>query len=73
MQPDQQNENDNRGLKRETGQAPGSDQPKDPATLEEQLNEGLEDTFPGSDPVSVTITGIPRSPEDPEQPRREDK
>lgn len=27
--------------------------------LEEQLDEGLEDTFPASDPVSVTVTSIP--------------
>lgn len=27
--------------------------------LEEQLNEGLEDTFPASDPVSTTVTSIP--------------
>ena len=27
--------------------------------LEEQLDEGLEDTFPASDPVSSTITSIP--------------
>ncbi|MFB9949459.1 hypothetical protein ACFFP0_11405 [Rhizobium puerariae] len=27
--------------------------------LEEQLNEGLEDTFPASDPVSATVTSIP--------------
>ena len=26
---------------------------------EQQLNEGLEDTFPASDPVSATITSIP--------------
>lgn len=31
----------------------------DRATQEEQLNEGLEDTFPASDPVSATITSIP--------------
>lgn len=35
---------------------------EDADTLEEQLQEGLEDTFPGSDPVSVTITGIPGRP-----------
>lgn len=29
------------------------------ANQEEQLNEGLEDTFPASDPVSATITSIP--------------
>lgn len=27
--------------------------------LEEQLDEGLEDTFPASDPVSATVTSIP--------------
>ena len=30
----------------------------DPSVLEEQLQEGLEDTFPASDPVSVTSTLI---------------
>ncbi len=30
--------------------------------LEEELEEGLEDSFPGSDPVSVTSTAIPGSP-----------
>lgn len=27
--------------------------------LEEQLDEGLEETFPASDPVSVSVTSIP--------------
>jgi hypothetical protein len=36
---------------RERGQA---------AELEEQLEEGLEDTFPASDPVATTITSIPK-------------
>lgn len=27
--------------------------------LEEQLNEGLEDTFPASDPVATSTTSIP--------------
>jgi hypothetical protein len=27
--------------------------------LEEELQEGLEDSFPGSDPVSVTVSSIP--------------
>lgn len=31
---------------------------EDPGTLEEQLHEGLEDTFPASDPVSVVSTLI---------------
>lgn len=32
---------------------------EDKHTLEEQLQEGLEDTFPASDPVSVVSTAIP--------------
>jgi len=31
----------------------------DARDLEEQLDEGLEDTFPASDPVSATVTSIP--------------
>jgi hypothetical protein len=31
---------------------------EDPKILEEQLQEGLEETFPASDPVSVTSTLI---------------
>lgn len=30
--------------------------------IEEELEEGLEDTFPASDPVSVTSSSIPGSP-----------
>ncbi|MDH6231149.1 hypothetical protein M2281_001721 [Mesorhizobium soli] len=40
---------------------------EDRATLEEQLQEGLEDTFPGSDPVSVIVTAIPGRPKQPRQ------
>ncbi|MBY5541569.1 hypothetical protein HFO60_16270 [Rhizobium leguminosarum] len=32
---------------------------KDLALLEEELEEGLEDSFPASDPVSVTSPSIP--------------
>ncbi|MBW9056583.1 hypothetical protein [Rhizobium mesosinicum] len=32
----------------------------DQGTMEEQLDEGLEGTFPASDPVSVTSTAIPK-------------
>jgi hypothetical protein len=32
---------------------------KDAALLEEELQEGLEDSFPASDPVSVTVSSIP--------------
>lgn len=38
---------------------------EDPATLEEQLQAGLEDTFPASDPPAVISTAISRkSPKD---------
>ena len=32
---------------------------------EEELEEGLEDTFPASDPVSITSTSIPGRPAKP--------
>jgi hypothetical protein len=32
---------------------------KDTDEMENQLDEGLEDTFPASDPVSVTVSTIP--------------
>ena len=32
---------------------------KDAAEMERQLDEGLEDSFPASDPVSVTVSTIP--------------
>ncbi len=35
---------------------------RDKALDEEQLEEGLEDTFPASDPVSVTSPSIPGEP-----------
>jgi hypothetical protein len=31
---------------------------------EEELDEGLEDTFPASDPVSVTVPSKPGKPND---------
>lgn len=36
--------------------------PVDKDDLEEELEEGLEDSFPASDPVSVTFTSIPGAP-----------
>ncbi|MFC5756347.1 hypothetical protein [Rhizobium sp. GCM10022189] len=33
---------------------------RDEEAMEEQLDEGLEGTFPASDPVSVTNTAIPK-------------
>ncbi|BCH30805.1 hypothetical protein MesoLjLc_27350 [Mesorhizobium sp. L-8-10] len=38
------------------------DRPTDQTELQTELDEGLEDTFPASDPVSVTSTAIPGSP-----------
>ena len=39
----------------------------DKGNLEEQLNEGLEDTFPASDPVATTTTAIPAGTPKPPQ------
>ncbi|BCG85979.1 MULTISPECIES: hypothetical protein [unclassified Mesorhizobium] len=35
------------------------------ADAEEELEEGLEDTFPASDPVSITSSAIPGAPAKP--------
>ena len=35
----------------------------------EELEEGLEDTFPASDPVSITATAIPGAPLKPGKPK----
>lgn len=35
------------------------------ANAEEELEEGLEDTFPASDPVSITGSSIPGAPAKP--------
>lgn len=37
---------------------------------EEELEEGLEDTFPASDPVAVTNTSISGAPAKPGKPKR---
>ncbi len=42
--------------------APPTDRPDDPENLREELDEGLEDSFPASDPPSVTSTAIPGGP-----------
>jgi hypothetical protein len=50
-----------RGQTRIRRRTPG--RAEDRRTLEEQLQQGLEDTFPASDPVSVTtslISGCPK-------------
>jgi hypothetical protein len=41
---------------------PAADRSKDQDELSRELDEGLEDTFPASDPVSVTSTAIPGAP-----------
>lgn len=38
---------------------------QDTGLLEEQLDEGLESTFPASDPVSATVSSIPAGQADP--------
>jgi hypothetical protein len=38
--------------------------PEDRKTLEEQLQEGLEGSFPGSDAVSITTSLISGSPKE---------
>lgn len=37
-------------------------QKQDADLKEEELDEGLEDTFPASDPVSVTSSSVPGRP-----------
>lgn len=54
------------------GDKPG----KVPPGREEELEEGLEDTFPASDPVSPAITthaGPPRKPPDPVRALQEEE
>ena len=43
-------------------QQTGAAQKAEKDLLEDELEEGLEDSFPASDPVSVTSTAIPGSP-----------
>jgi len=42
--------------------AHAADRERDARTLEEQLVEGLEDSFPASDPVSIVTTAISGAP-----------
>ncbi|RWE53541.1 hypothetical protein [Mesorhizobium sp.] len=37
-------------------------EPQEGSNIEEELEEGLEDTFPASDPVSITGTSISGAP-----------
>lgn len=48
--------------KRARGARRIDDRPKDQQVLQEELEEGLEDSFPASDPVSVTGTTISGGP-----------
>ncbi|WP_395450195.1 hypothetical protein ACHMW7_10560 [Aminobacter sp. UC22_36] len=48
--------------KRERRARRSDDRPKDQQVLQEELDEGLEDSFPASDPVSVTSTTISGAP-----------
>lgn len=52
------------GRRPKAAKRPGrtDDRPKDQQTLQSELDEGLEDSFPASDPVSVTVTSIPGAP-----------
>lgn len=43
----------------------------DTGTLEEQLDEGLESSFPASDPVSVTSSSIPSGRADTEEAEKQ--
>ena len=42
----------------------------DTATLEEELDEGLESSFPASDPVSATVSSIPSGRADTEESKK---
>lgn len=48
--------------KRERRARRSDQRPKDQHVLQEELDEGLEDSFPASDPVSVTSTTISGAP-----------
>ena len=53
----------NQGLPSDHGAAPDADHGREVQNLlEEELEEGLADSFPASDPVSVTSTAIPGAP-----------
>lgn len=60
--------NDKDKLRKDQGAAQSARERNDATELEEQLEEGLEDTFPASDPISTTVTSIPSGTTPP--PRR---
>jgi hypothetical protein len=45
---------------------PAADRPNDPKEIQEELDEGLEDSFPASDPPSIVSTVIPGRPRKPD-------
>ena len=45
---------------------PAPDRPNDPKEIQEELDEGLEDSFPASDPPSIVSTVIPGRPRKPD-------
>lgn len=49
---------------------PDIDDEKERSQREEELQEGLEDTFPASDPVSVTGSSITGAPKDGESKKK---
>lgn len=51
-----------REMPRPSKKRPRNDRPTDQADLARELDEGLEDSFPASDPVSVTSTAIAGAP-----------
>ena len=54
---------------RKTAAVRSLEQEKRAENPEQELEEGLEDTFPASDPVSITSTGIPGAPGKPGKPK----
>ena len=54
-------------LKDEAAAAQPADRPANPDDLQQELDEGLEDSFPASDPPSVTSTAIPGRPGKPKR------
>ena len=57
MQNNRQSRSNSNPAKRPRKPAP--DRPNDPKEIQEELDEGLEDSFPASDPPSIVSTLIP--------------
>ncbi len=58
--------------KRERRARRNDERPKDQQVLQQELDEALEDSFPASDPVSVTSTTISGAPVGDEKGRAAD-